>query len=562
MRKEDLRLVKGAGSFTDNIAVEGALWASFVRSPHAHADIGGFDTAAAMAIAGARLVITGADWQAAGLGAIPVQRRLTDSEGNPPKAAPWTVLAADRARHVGMPVAVCVAETKAEAEAMADAVEVDWRPRAAAPTLASALADGAPELWQSAPGNIAFHWTLGDKAATERAFAEADHIVEVRRVSQRLVIVPMEPRSAIARYDGAAGHYKLHTGNQGVAIVRDQAAEALGIDKHSLAVTTLDVGGGFGIRSGCYPEYPALLHAARVLGEPVRWTASRTEAFHSDAQARDSDMVGRLALDSAGRFLALDVKTHVAMGACIHHTGYFIATANLSRCLPGPYRIPAVHSDVTCVFTNSVPTAPYRGAGRPEAAYIVESLVEAAAAKLGLDSVDLRRRNLLGPEEMPHVTAVGMRYCSGDFPDLLDRALVASDWAGLGQRKAASRSSGRLRGGGVGMFVEISGGVPNERAKMRLKPGGVVQVRTTLGATGQGHETIFAMLADEQLGIGADNIVLAPADRTGFEDGGGASASRSTQMAGLAIRQSALDLIAELKAKAAHGFGVDAASVD
>ncbi len=332
--------------------------------------------------------------------------------------------------------------------------------------------------------------------------------------------------------------------------------EALGIDKHALVVTSRDVGGGFGIRSGSYPEYPALLHAARLAGAPVRWTATRSEAFVSDAQARDSEMAGRLALDAEGRFLALSVDTRVAMGACMHHTGYFIATANLSRCLPGPYRIPAVHSAVTCVFTNTVPTAPYRGAGRPEAAYIVESLVEAAAAKLGLESVEIRRRNLLCPQDMPHTTAVGMRYCSGDFPGLLDKALAAADWGGIEQRKARARADGRFRGAGIAMFVEISGGVPNERAKMRLAPGGIVHVRTTLGATGQGHETIFAMLADEQLGIGIDQILVAQGDSTGFEDGGGASASRSTQMAGLAIRATGLKLIEAVKSRAAEHFGV------
>jgi carbon-monoxide dehydrogenase large subunit len=444
---------------------------------------------------------------------------------------------------------------------MAAAVAVDWKPLPAVATIETALAAGAPQLWDTAPGNVAFRWTLGDRAAVEQAFKSAAHVVEARRESQRVVICPMEPRSAIASHDAAAGTWRLHTGNQGMTIVRDQVAQILGIDKHALVVTSRDVGGGFGIRNGTYPEYPALLHAARLTGRPVRWTATRSEAFVTDAQARDSLMHGRLALDARGRILALDMKAWPALGAYMHHVGYFISTANFSRCLTGPYLIPAVHSEVTCVFTNTVPIAPYRGAGRPEAAYIMESLIEAAAEKLGLDPVDMRRRNMLGPEAMPHTTAVGMRYCSGDFPGRLDRALADADWKGLAARKAEALKRGRYRGAGIGQFVEISGGVPNERAKMELDAGGLVSVRTAVGATGQGHETVFAMLADEQLGIGTDRIVVAQGDSSGFEDGGSSSASRSTQMAGLAIRATALKLIDEAKSRAAERFGVAADTI-
>ncbi len=471
------------------------------------------------------------------------------------------MLAHGKVRHVGEPVALCVAETKVAAEEMAIALAIDYAPLATAALIADALDPGAPELWPSAPGNVAFRWTLGDRSAVDAAFAGAAHVVEVRKTSQRVVICPMEPRAAVASYDAAAGVFRLHTGNQGMTAVRDQVAVILGVDKHSIIVTSRDVGGAFGIRNGTYPEYPALLHAARLLGQPVRWTATRSEAFMSDAQARDSIMDGRLALDGEGRILGLDVTAKAAMGAYLHHVGYFIATANFSRCLSGPYRIPAVHSEVTCVLTNTVPTAPYRGAGRPEAAYIMESLIETAAARLGLDPVEIRRRNMLGPEAMPHKTAVGMTYCSGDFPDLLDKALAAFDWAGLAERKALARANGRYRGAGIGMFVEISGGVPNERAKMKLGNDGLVRVRTAIGATGQGHETVFAMLADEQLGIGTERIAVAQGDSTGFEDGGSSSASRSTIMAGLAIRATALELIATAKARAAERLGVAADSI-
>ncbi|MGE0701790.1 MAG: xanthine dehydrogenase family protein molybdopterin-binding subunit, partial [Hyphomicrobiaceae bacterium] len=483
MRVEDHRLVTGTGSFTDDMIAEGALWGAFARSPHAHAGIGAIDKASAMAVAGARLVLTGEDWKQAGFGPIPIQRRLTDAAGNGPRSAPWPVLADDRVRHVGEPVALCVAETRHAAEEMAAALSIDYRPLPALALIEDAVAPGAPQIWPSAPGNIAFHWTLGDKAAVDAAMAKAAHVVEVRRTSQRVVICPMEPRAAVASYDAATDTFHLRSGNQGVTLMRDHVAEVLRHDKHKVIVTSRDVGGGFGIRNGSYPEQPALLHAARLLGRPVRWVSARSEGFVSDAQARDSIMVGRLALDDDGRILALDVATQAAMGAYLHHTGYFIATANLTRCLAGPYRVPALHSAVTCVLTNTLPTAPYRGAGRPEAAYITESLMDAAAERTGLDPVEIRRRNMLGPADMPHRTVIGTRYCSGDFPELLDKALAAADWTGATARKAVARAKGRYRGVGIGMFVEISGGVPNERARLTLGADGIVRVRTPIGAT-------------------------------------------------------------------------------
>lgn len=560
-RLEDERLLTGRGRFTDDLAVPGALWAAFARSPHAHAAIRSIDRTAALAVAGARLVIDGQDAVRAGLKPIPVTQRLTDSDGRPPRETPWRTLADGRVRHVGECVALCLAETREAAEAMVDALAVDYEVLPAVSGIAAALAAGAPEIWPSALGNVGFTWTLGDKAAVDRAIAGAAHVVEAEVKSQRVVVCPMEPRAAIATFDPAKGEYHLHSGNQGMVILRDQLAHILGVANDAVVVTSYDVGGGFGIKNGSYPEYPALLLAARLSGRPARWTGTRSEAFVSDAQARDSIMRGRLALDADGRFIALDVKASAALGAYVHPVGYFIACANFSRCLPGPYRIPAVRSEVTCVMTNTVPTAPYRGAGRPEAAYITETLVEAAARKLGIDKVELRRRNMLGAAELPHKTAVGMTYCSGDFPRLLSSALEAAGWKEIEARKAAARAKGRYRGIGLGMFVEISGGVPNERAKMSLRSDGTIELRTALGATGQGHQTIFAMLAAEQLAVPASRIVVAEGDSRGFVDGGGASASRSTQMAGLAIRATAHQLIDRAREAAARKWQVEAATV-
>lgn len=560
-RLEDERLLTGRGRFTDNLDHPGALWAVFVRSPHAHAEIKAVHKAAAMAVPGARLVIDGEDAVKAGIKPIPVAQRLTDADGKPPRESPWRSLAADRVRHVGECVALCVADTEIAAQKMADAVTVDYEELPSVTDTRATREAGAPQLWPSAPGNIAFQWTLGDKAATAAAFAQAHHVVETEIKSQRLIIVPMETRAAIATYDAAEGTYHVHVGNQGITIVRDQVAHMLGVANEKVVVTSFDVGGGFGIRSNTYPEYPVLLYAAKQLGRPVRWTSSRAEAMMTDAQARDSIMHGRMALDGDGRILAMDIKAQPNLGAFVHPVGYFIANANFSRCLPGPYNIPAIHSEVTSVFTNTMPTAPYRGAGRPEAAYITECLVEEAAKKLGLDPVELRRRNLLPAITSPVKTAVGTIYDSGDFPRLLDSAISASDWNGIASRKGEAKARGKLRGIGLGIFVEISGGVTIERAKMQLRDDGCVHVRTTIGATGQGHQTVFAMLAAEQLGVPPAQVVVHHGDSRGFIDGNGASASRSTQMAGLAMRATAFSLLDKAKLKAAERLGANPADL-
>ena len=556
-RLEDQRLLTGRGRFTDDHDAPGALWGVFVRSPHAHADIVQVDAAPAMAVAGARLVLTGADLVAEGVKPIAVAPRLMDAAGKPPRPAPWESLATTRARHVGQAVALCVAETRAAAEAMAEAAVVEWRELPAVVDVRRAAAAGAPQLWPDVPGNVTFRWGLGDRAAVDAAFAGAAHTVEVHDlVSQRVVMAPMEPRAAVAAFDPATGGYHLHTGNQGMTQVRDQLAAALGVASDRVLVTGGDTGGAFGMRSATYPEYPALAVAARRLARPVRWTATRSEAFVSDAQARDSVMTGRLALDAGGRILALDVRALAAMGGCMHPLGYFIAVANFSRCLVGPYRVPAVISDVQCVLTNTVPTAPYRGAGRPEAAYLMETLIEAAARQLGVDPVEMRRRNLVGPEAMPHKTAAGTLYDSGDFPAVLAKAVQASDWAGFPARRQAAEARGKLRGIGLGMFVEIAGGQPTERAKMRLLADGRVETRTALAATGQGHETVFGLLAAEQLGLPFARMVVQQGSSAGFADGGSSTAARSTLMAGMAIRGAAQALIEQARQRAAARLDV------
>lgn len=556
-RREDQRLLTGRGRFTDDFAAPDALWGAFVRSAHAHADITAIDTAAAMAISGARLVLTGEQAARAGLNPIPVAPRLTDREGHSPRTPPWECLARLRVRHAGQCVALCVADTRAAAEAMVEAVDVSWRELPGVVDVRRAIEPTAPQLWPDAPANTAFRWGLGDAIATEAAFQRAAYIVEVRDlISQRVVVVPMEPRAAVASFDAATGRYHLHTGNQGLTLLRDQLAVVLRVASASVTVTSGDTGGAFGIRNGTYPEYPPLLLAAKQLGRTVRWTGTRTEAFVSDAQARDSVMSGRLALDADGRILALDVTALAGMGGMFSPMGYFIATANFSRCLAGPYRVPAIRTQIDCVLTNTVPTAPYRGAGRPEAAYLMERLIETAAAKLGLDPLEMRRRNLLGADAFPYTTAAGTTYDSGDFPGLLAKAADAADWPGFAARRHEAEARGKRRGIGIGAFVEISGGVGFERAKMALGPQGRVIVRTALVGTGQGHETVMSLIAAEQLGISPDRIDVDQSSSDGFVDGGASSASRSTTMAGLAIRGAAHAFIEAARGRAAERLGV------
>ena len=452
---------------------------------------------------------------------------------------------------------MCVADTRTAAETMVEAVDVSWRELPGVVDVRRAIEPTAPQLWPDAPANTAFRWGLGDAIATEAAFQRAAYIVEVRDlISQRVVVVPMEPRAAVASFDAATGRYHLHTGNQGLTLLRDQLAVVLRVASASITVTSGDTGGAFGIRNGTYPEYPPLLLAAKQLGRTVRWTGTRTEAFVSDAQARDSVMSGRLALDADGRILALDVTALAGMGGMFSPMGYFIATANFSRCLAGPYRVPAIRTQIDCVLTNTVPTAPYRGAGRPEAAYLMERLIETAAAKLGLDPLEMRRRNLLGADAFPYTTAAGTTYDSGDFPGLLAKAADAADWPGFAARRHEAEARGKRRGIGIGAFVEISGGVGFERAKMALGPQGRVIVRTALVGTGQGHETVMSLIAAEQLGISPDRIDVDQSSSDGFVDGGASSASRSTTMAGLAIRGAAHAFIEAARGRAAERLGV------
>ncbi|HEY1797133.1 MAG TPA: molybdopterin cofactor-binding domain-containing protein, partial [Stellaceae bacterium] len=463
-RDEDHRLLTGTGRFLDDERVAGVAHAAFVRSPHAFAAIRGIDAAPALALPGVIAVLTAADL--AREGARDINAITPVPGGADMVVVPHPALCADMVRHVGDPVALVVAETAAAARDGAEAVAVDYDERDPVADLARAVEPGAPRIWPEAVGNIAVDWhgfTAADPAARAElaeTFARAAHVASVRLVNQRIVMAPMEPRGALAGYDAESGRYTLHCATQSAIVLRHHLAGSLAVKPDRVRVVTGDVGGAFGMRTTAYPEYAALLVAAKQTGRAVHWLASRSEGFLTDNQARDTIIEGRLALDRDGRFLAIDIDSLAAMGAYLTSHGPFIATANFARCLPGMYDIAQIGLRIRCVFTNTVPTGPYRGAGRPEANYCMERLIDTAAREMGIDPVELRRRNLIAPSQLPYKGALGTVFDSGEFAPVIAEALQAADAAGFSARRAQSEAGGKRRGLGVGCFLEIAGGQP------------------------------------------------------------------------------------------------------
>ena len=379
--------------------------------------------------------------------------------------------------HVGEPVAMVIATSAQAAQDAGEKVAVDYQPLDAVTDVRAAIAPGAPQLWPEAPGNIGFDWSApadpdGKKqAALERAFKDAAHVVRVELVNQRLVVASLEPRTATASYDAGQKQFTLRCGTQGVAAVRGQVAGAMGIKPEQLRILTDDLGGAFGMKGWCYPEYVPMLHAARALGKPIHWVSTRSEAFVSDNQGRDSFWSAELALNKRGRFLGLRVDCLGNVGAYITGVAHFVFTTHISGCLPTVYDIPHAQVNTRCVLTNTLPTGPYRGAGRPEASYLMERLIDAAADATGIDAAELRRRNLIAPDKIPYTTAFGNTYDSGDFPAIFERALALADYAGFAARKKAAKKAGKLRGIGIGCYLEIAGAFPEEAARITF-PGG------------------------------------------------------------------------------------------
>jgi carbon-monoxide dehydrogenase large subunit len=554
-RSEDGPLLTGRGCFTDDVDLPGQVHGVFVRAPIAHAMIRAVDVSPALSRPGVLAVLTGRDLAAAGLGAIPPAASFPGRGGRPLASAPIPPLAVDRVRHVGEAVALVVAETAAQAVDAAALVAPDWEPLPAAADVDRALAPGAPAIWPDAPGNVAFDWTDGDAAAVEAAIRGAAHVARVRLHDTRLAPATLEPRAAIGQWDEATQRYTLTATTQGVAVVRRLLAEGVfKIPPPQLRVVTHDVGGGFGMKVQAYPEYAALLFAARRVGRPVKWRATRVESFLADTAGRDGVLEGLLALDAGGRFLALQVRTRVGLGAYVSSFAAVFGTNNTKNCLSSVYRIPAIAIDVTLAFTNAAPLGPYRGAGRPEALYVIERLIDQAALAMGIDRVELRRRNLIPPAAMPYRTPNGPIYDSGEFETVMDRTLELADWKGFPARRAASERAGRLRGIGLCCFLEVAGGILDETVELRFGGDGTVALHTGAQPMGQGHLSTFPPLIAARLGIDPAAVRLVQGDSDLVPAGTPSVASRSMMMAGSAAAMACDASIANGRRVAAHYF--------
>ena len=508
-RLEDDPLVRGFGRFAADAPLPGQAYAYFVRSPRAFADVRAIDAAAARAAPGVLAVLTADDME--GIGNVS-QHPPLNGRGGTKLIVPHRPALAKTVRHVGEAVAVVIAETPAPAQDAAELVAVDYAERTPIVDLREAVRPGAPQVWPEAPGNVAVDWPglapdpEGNAEEVERVIASAKHVARVSVTHQRLVVNSMEPRGATASYDPSAESYFLRCCSQSARALRDGLAPILGIPNQRLRVTTEDVGGAFGLKTGPYPEYLAILVAARKLGRPVHWMSSRAEAFLSDNHARDAFSEVELALDERGKFLALRVRHLGNMGAYIGAVGANIQTVNLTRCLPGMYDIPRIDIGVCCVFTNTTTTAPYRGAGRPEANYMLERVVDEAARVTGIDPVRLRRRNFIKPKQMPYKTAVGTTIDSGEFEALLDKALALADTDGFKKRRREAGKRGKYRGLGISCMLEHAGGFPLEGTALTFPGGEKLVLGLNVQSTGQGHATVFIPMLAQRLGIKPQQI--------------------------------------------------------
>ena len=544
-RKEDDRLVRGAGAYTDDAALPGQAHGIVLRSPHAHARIDRLDAARARAAPGVLAVLTAAEARADGLGTQPCFAPTTNLDGSPYVSPPHPLLAEDTVRHVGDPVAFVVAETRERAREAADLVDIDYAVLPAATDTAAALSGGAPAVWPQAPDNLCVHWGQGDAEATAAAFAGAAHVAEIELVNNRLVVASMEARAALGVYDAASGRYTLTTGTQGVSGVRDILAEMIfGVPAEKVRVLTGDVGGGFGMKGQFYAEMGLVLWASKRTGRPVKWTSDRSEAFLSDIHGRDHVTRARLAMDGEGRFLGLDVSTVANMGAYLSTVSVLIPCEACEGMQTGVYDIPVARNEVKAVFTHTVPVDAYRGAGRPEAAYMIERLVEVAARVSGIDAVEIRRRNYVAPAAMPYTTALGLLYDSGEFAANMDQARAAADWDGVGARRRAARARGKLRGIGMAYYIETCAGplLGPEDVTLRVEDGRI-DVLIGTQSSGQGHETAFAQLVCENLGVDFDRVALITGDSDVTPPSIGTAGSRSLTIGGAALGLAARDLI-------------------
>ena len=550
-RTEDPRLLRGGGNYADDMTLPNQAFGYVLRSPHAHAKIVSIDTAAAAAAPGVLTVLTGRDWDAGGFGDFPVIVQRNRRDGSPMHQGPRRGLVSDKVRMVGDYVAFIVAETLDQAKDAAELVEVEYEILPALTDTARALDAGAPQLWDDCPNNEAFVFPLGDKAAVEAAFARADHVTKVSYFCNRISANAMEPRVSLGDYNRRSGRYTLYASTQSVHGLRANVAKVLNVPESQIRVIAGDVGGAFGMKGDVYQDQVLVLWASRLLERPVRWTAERSESLMSDDHARDNVTTAELALDKDGRFLAFRVHTVASVGAYMGSMGGHSPTNNLGG-LAGVYTTPAIYVEVTGVFTNTNPTGPYRGAGRPEASLAIEKTIDRAAREMGIDRVEIRRRNLIPADAMPYRTGLVFVYDSGDFPAVLDKAVELGDWAGFEARRAEAAKRGKLRGIGLACAIEQAAGPMEETAEIRFDPSGhCTLVMGTLNQ-GQGHDVTFKQLVNEQLGIPLEDMTLLQGDTDVVLHGRGTFGSRSAGNGGAALALAGERIIARGKTIAAH----------
>lgn len=549
VRKEDDPLIRGAGQYVADFAPAGTGHAVVVRSPHAHARFRIVDTAQARAMPGVRTILTGDDTQHLGL--MPC---VVGVPGQTMMVPPCPVLALDEVHHVGDVVAFVVADTLDQARDAAEALVIDWEAQTHVVGAEAALAAGAPRVWPDRPGNLAFEVNFGDRSKIEAAFAKAARVVSVKLVNQRLVTNYLDTRGVIAEYDASRDHYTLTLGSQGSHAIRDViGVRVMRLAPEQMRVITPDVGGGFGTKLFAYREYALAAVAAKATGNPVKWVADRTEHFLGDTHGRDNITTARLALDADGRFLALDVDTIADMGAYLSTYAPYIPYIGAAM-LPGVYDIPVCFIRVRAAYTNTVPVDAYRGAGRPEASYVIERLVDAAAREAGVAPDDMRRRNFIAPAQMPYATATGKTYDTGEFDGQMSRALDLADWNGFEARAAEAKSRGALRGFGIGTYIEACGGNGPDTATLMLDKDGTVRLHVGTQTTGQGHDTAFSQIVADHLSVPPEQVRMLQGDTLHIATGTGTGGSSSIPAGGNSVAMAAVKLAEQLKDIAADAL--------
>ena len=559
-RQEDPTLLKGEGRYSDDVNLENQAYCVMVRSQVAHGILKGIDSEEARQMPGVLGIWTGADLNAAGYGALKTVMMVPQRDGSPMKTPTRYSLATDKVRFVGDPVAFVVAETQAQARDAAEAVVVDIESLPAVTEARDAAKSGAPIVFDDVPGNVCADYHYGDAAKVEEAFAKAAHVTRLHLVSNRIVVCAMEPRSAVAHYDKATDRYTFQAGNQGVFGLKNQMAALLGIKPAQMRVLTGNVGGSFGMKGSPYPEYAGMFHASKLLGRPVKWTDDRSGSFLSDQHGRDHDFDAELALDKDGTFLAVRLNGYANIGGYLSNVGAAMGALGVTRNLAAIYRTPLIEVSTKVCFTHTSPIGAYRGAGRPEANYFMERLIDTAAREMGIDQVEMRKRNHIKPEEMPYKTASGTVYDSGEFSILLDKALKFADVDGFADRKAESKARGKLRGMGIGDYLEVTAPPMNEMGGIRFEPNGDVTIITGTLDYGQGHWSAFAQVLTTKLGIPFKKIKLIQGDSDLLIAGGGTGGSKSIMASGAAIVE-ASDKVID-KGKQIAGVALEASAAD